>query len=276
MSRPARLWAVAAVAAGCDGLRVAPECPAPETVISGAGDDALTCADVLTVRDYSEVLALRPTTPADRRSIVFGLLDGYTADPIGTRAAVDRAGEVLSGLRSEVGAGAAEHRGSAAWSEVNGEGPLSANEKLRTVVVERLSVWFDDDEARLVLTEHDVEGWIRYASLCREAQGGGPLRVSMSDRVEVYRMLVDRYRAEPREGRLAILAVGAHWGGVRERWKAASYEQQQQWIARAPLPPPMSATSLGYIETLFNGDLGAHAAALHEVLGPMPLQRGSE
>jgi hypothetical protein len=63
-------------------------------------------------------------------------------------------------------------------------------------------------------------------------------------------------------------AVGGWWSQVRESWARASYDEQRAWIAAAPLPPPMTATSLGYAEAVFDGDVALHARVLAEKLGP--------
>ena len=72
-------------------------------------------------------------------------------------------------------------------------------------------------------------------------------------------------------GKIALTAVGPFWSDVRARWAADSYEEQQAWIRAAPLPPPMTATSIGYVEALTDGDVVAHVRALHERLGPLRL-----
>ncbi len=142
-----------------------------------------------------------------------------------------------------------------------------AQGRVRQVVAQ----WTADDEERLSLSEVDIEGWILYGSLCREAQGAPVLKLSVADRVHVYRQLQERFQAAPREEQVAMVSLGAFWEPVRGAWSMATYKQQQGWIAAAPLPPAMTATSLGYATTLYEGDLTRHATVLHHHLGPLPL-----
>jgi hypothetical protein len=79
---------------------------------------------------------------------------------------------------------------------------------------------------------------------------------------------MDRFSTGSRADKVAIAALGPIWGSVKERWQSASYDQQQAWIAAAPLPPPMTATSLGYADAIFAGDVARHVQVLNEVLGP--------
>jgi len=81
----------------------------------------------------------------------------------------------------------------------------------------------------------------------------------------------DRYDAGSREEKVALSAIGAFWPEVRKVWRAVPYERQQAWVAAAPLPPPMVATSKGYLSTLLEGNVAAHARVLHESLGPFHL-----
>ena len=109
------------------------------------------------------------------------------------------------------------------------------------------------------------------ASLCREVQGGTPLRISVADKVTTYRMVEEKFEATDTAQRLAMLSVGAFWGEVRRRWKGATYEEQQEWIQFAPLPPPMTATSLGYFEAVLETNAALMAESLHERLGPFEM-----
>jgi len=92
----------------------------------------------------------------------------------------------------------------------------------------------------------------------------------------VYRDLRVRFRqAEPAD-QIALVAIGPFWQGIAARWQAASYEQQQAWARAAPLPPPMTASSLVYAEAVFDLPLARSAATLHEHLGPLRLDGVSE
>ena len=84
-------------------------------------------------------------------------------------------------------------------------------------------------------------------------------------------MVQERFVDASRADRIALSAVGPYWPAARDAWAMATYERQQGWIATAPLPPPMTATSLGYIGALIEGDLDGLASTLHEHLGPLPL-----
>ena len=85
---------------------------------------------------------------------------------------------------------------------------------------------------------------------------------------------MDRFEAGSRDERLALVSLGPFWGQIQERWQAVPYERQQKWIAAAPLPPPMTATSLGYLQAVVEGSVVQHVASVHDVLGPFSLNRG--
>jgi hypothetical protein len=139
-------------------------------------------------------------------------------------------------------------------------------------VLERaLAPWSTDTEHKLLLTEMDIEGWIKYASLCREIQGGSPLTLSVADRVVLYRQIVSAFEGKSREEQLSVLSMGPIWPSMQERWPGVTYEIQQAWVEAAPLPGPMTATSLGYSGAVFDEDLRSHALALHSAMGRLPL-----
>ena len=172
-------------------------------------------------------------------------------------------------LTATSGLGGAEGRAAAVYAAWAGTSLIApARAELWGVQNRALAVWARHDGDRLALTEADIEGWIRYASLCREAQGGTVLRISVADRVTVYRMLVDRFSTGSRADRIGLAAIGGYWTQVRDAWGSASYSVQRGWIDRAPLPPPMTASSLGYAEAVSEGDVSAHARVLIEQLGP--------
>ncbi|MFT5454096.1 MAG: hypothetical protein ACI9K2_000572 [Myxococcota bacterium] len=236
------------------------------------GPEPLTCAAAEVPRHYLGLLAARPMTEGDRQVLLRHVRDRHTHDPAATQAWLARVSTAGSELETLWGLAGAERRATRVWEAIAGVGVISeADGDAWSVQSRALAVWARDDASKLAITEADVEGWITYASLCREVQGGGVLRLSVADRVTVYRILVERYDEADRRGRIAIAAMGPFWPAVQDGWAMAPYARQQAWIAAAPLPPPMTATSLGYVEALLGGDLSTHAAALHDLLGPLPV-----
>jgi hypothetical protein len=229
----------------------------------------LVCRDAGVARDWLERLAGRPLTAGDGPIVDRAIAEAFVADPGATRtwlAAMAARDAEIAALRDLAGA---EARSTAVYEAQAGRSFVDASRSaLWTVQKRALAVWAYDDADRLALTEADVEGWIRYASLCREAQGGIPLRISVADRVAVYRMLVDRFTHGTRADRVALSAVGGWWSQIHKAWAAASYDEQRAWISAAPLPPPMTASSLGYAEAVFQGDVAIHARVLAGTLGP--------
>jgi hypothetical protein len=252
--------------AGCGST---PTCTAGDVVLAQHEGSTLVCRDAGVAKDWIERLAGRPLTAGDGPVVDRAVADAFRADPAATRAwlaeMASRDAEIAA-LRDLAGA---EARATAVYEAHAGRSLVDAGRSaLWTVQKRALAVWAHGDNDRLALTEADVEGWIRYASLCREAQGGIPLRISVADRVAVYRMLVDRFATGTRADRIALSAVGGWWVQTDKAWAAASYDEQRGWIGAAPLPPPMTATSLGYAEAVFQGDVAAHARVLVESFGP--------
>ena len=124
------------------------------------------------------------------------------------------------------------------------------------------------EPARVALTEADVEAWINYASLCREVQGGTPLRISVAARVGVYRDIRTRFETATAAEQVAMASLGATWPQVERAWRLADYEGQQAWIAAAPLPGPMTGRSGDYARTIVQGDVTGHVQALEVHFGP--------
>src|SRR6185436_3303091 len=123
-----------------------------------------------------------------------------------------------------VGLDGAERRATRVWAAEHGEDLIrAADGDLWNVQQRAMSVWTKDDEEKIAMTESDLEAWIRYASLCREAQGGGVLRISVADRVTVYRSLIDRFDAGDRSVQLALVSFGAVWTQVTDAWHSASF-----------------------------------------------------
>lgn len=259
-----------ALLAGC-GARI--DCSDPEALAAEHLDQRLSCEEAGRGVAYLQLLAGRPLTDPQRDRILRAIVASFRKDPQGTRDWLEALR--VEGRAVEGGAGmeGAERRGTRVWRAVAGDG-FPEHADLRAARDEALAVWARDDEERLALTEMDIEGWIHYASLCREVQGGGPLRLSLSDRVQVYRMVRTAFEEGSREEQIALLAIGPYWGQIREGWQMASYERQQAWIAAAPLPPPMTATSLGYLEAVLRGDLPRHAEVLHRQIGPFTMVKG--
>lgn len=257
---------------GCD---TAPLCERGASDLAAVGGDALTCDEAAIVPRYVVRLAGRELAQGDRQVALIRVRDRFTADPAGTHDWIRRisaAGAEAERLTDMEGSRVRSH---AVWLAASGQGPITESEgTLWNLQSRSLSVWARDDEEQLALTESDIEGWIRYVSLCREAQGDEPLRLSIADRVTVYQMAVDAWNAAEEPQHVAMASMGAYWPEVRHRWAAASYEAQQAWIAAAPLPPRMTSSSLGYTEAILRGDLTAHASALQRQLGPFTLGFG--
>ena len=93
--------------------------------------------------------------------------------------------------------------------------------------------------------------------------------MSIGDRGVVYQALVKRFREGTFQDRTAMLAVGAGFWALKGDWTAASYDRQREFAVGAPLPPPMTGTSVEYALAIVAGDLPAHAANLHATLGPL-------
>ena len=259
------LWLVAGIV-GCSATPSL-ECVGGEGTLVAA-EHVLTCAASADLGRYARVLSGRAPDPDH---ITEALAAAFVDDPAGTLHQVSSTRAELLAFEAAQGLVAAELRSTRAWELTHGAGPLTG--RAGAAVIGGMSVWEADDAERLVLTEADIEGWIRYASLCREVQGGKPLRLSIVNRVPVYAQARERFIAADRGGKVAMTAIGPFWGTVETAWQSAAYEDQQRWAKRAPLPPPMNASAMGYLETLLAGDLTQHAEVLHQAFGPMPLDQ---
>lgn len=219
--------------------------------------------------DWIQLLAGRALTQGDVPVVHRAVADAWKADQTRTGPWLAEIGAARTALAARTDLAGAEARAAAVYAAAKVGSPIGPDHaELASVQKRALAVWTHHDGDRLALTEADFEGWIRYASLCREAQGASALRISVADRVAVYAMLTDRFSTATREERIAMSAIGGYWPQIREAWKRAPYDEQRSWIAAAPLPPPMTATSLGYVEALFRGDVAAHARIVIEHLGP--------
>ncbi len=266
---------IAPLLGGSLGCSSSVSCDRPDQVLSTTAGRSLTCGEARAAIDYVGLLAGRPMSRGDRRIALRALKDRFEDDPEATEAWLGEVDGKRRSLARMSGLVGAEARAKAVHLAHEGQGPIrSSHEALFGAQKRTLQVWSSDEDEDLALSEADIEGWIRYASLCREAQQGGPLRVSVADRVTVYRMLRERFERGSREEKIALTSMGAFWPRVAEAWAAAPYDTQQEWIGNAPLPGPMTATSLGYAEAIFDGDILAHARVLGDVLGPFTVGPG--
>ena len=266
------MWFIALLA--CSSSPVNP-CKDDADVLVQDDTEALTCAQAKIPTRYIRVLSGRPLPGGSTATGIATTKQRFLADPVGTR-------EWLAGLRSTArqieltpGLKGAELRSSAVWTAISDSGPIGTKDKaLWNILEPALSVYARDDKEKLALTEIDMEGWVMYASLCHEAQGDGVLTVSIAQRVNIYQMQKDRFEAANRDEMVAMSSLGVVWNQVRDKWQAASYEKQQAWMADAPRPARTRGTSLGYLETVIEGDLPGHAAALHDHFGPLHFRDG--
>lgn len=250
------------------GCSQPPACAAPEDVLATQGDRELVCVDAGKVYRYIDLLAGRMPTPREKTKMLSSVQSRWNDDPEGTSTWLAEVGEVVKTLEGQKGISGAEMRSKLVFQAMEGKGLITQDDELWEIQKFRISVWARDSDEELALTEADIEGWIFYASLCREVQGGGALRLSVSDRQQLYNTLKDRWTSGSRADLTALVAVGPYWSQARRGWRNASYEKQQAWIAEAPLPPPMTATSLGYADAIYTGDLSRHVAVLHDKIGP--------
>jgi hypothetical protein len=260
---------------GMFGCGAPPRCETADAPLASVGAEVLRCDEARVAPRYVVRLSGRALQAGDEEIALEAVRDRFLGDPDGTRAWLTQLAAAGARLEGPLGLEGAAARSHAVWEAAQGTGAIDAGDgALWNLQGRTLSVWVRDDEEQLALTESDIEGLIRYASLCREAQGAEPLRVSIGDRTALYQMAVDAFRGGERSQQVAMTAFGVYWPEVRARWDEASYEDQQAWLAAAPLPPPMSATSLGYAEAVLTGDWRAHAVSLHQAIGPLSLGWG--
>lgn len=241
------------------------------------GPDPLACADAAVVQHLVERIAGRPLAANPRDSVYRDVASAFRADASGTRARIDDARDGVAVLSGLSGLDGARRRAGMEYEALHGDGLLAGwPPDVRTATAAAVSEWARSDEERVVLAESDIEGFLRYASLCREVQAGGALRLSISDRSVVYTALVKRFTEGTPDDRTAILAIGSGFWAAKGAWTDASYDVQQEFAHGAPLPPPMNATSVAYTLAIAAGDLPAHAANLHATLGPLSIQPAPE
>ncbi len=247
-------------------------CATPSEVLVAGDADALSCADIDTVVGWVELLASRSIGEREVELVRNDWTRRYTRDSTATRSAVTELSSQTASLLALRGFEGSEARADFVWSSAGGETRLGDADSTSVDVLQRaLAPWSTDTDHKLILTEMDIEGWIKYASLCREIQGGSPLTLSVADRVVLYSQIVAAFEGKSREEQLSVLSMGPVWPSMQERWPGVTYEIQQVWVEAAPLPGPMTATSLGYSSAVFDEDLRSHAVALHNAMGSLPL-----
>lgn len=240
------------------------------TITTSAGTLACTRAKIPT--RYLRVLSGRPLPNGATATGIDAVVERYGSDPKGTDAWLDALEASARAIEQAPGLEGSELRAAAIYRETTSEG-LLAN-KLGTLPASALSVRARDEDEKLALTEHDIETWILYASLCHEVQSSGVLRLSVAQKVDLYEMVRQRFEHGDRTEMVALAAFGPTWETVVDRWKAASYDQQQAWIRQAPLPPPMDASHLAYVEAVIEGDVVNAARSIHQSFGPLHFRDG--
>ncbi len=271
VARVAGLVVGLGVLAGCAGEE---RCARAEAPLIEGGE--LTCAEAEGAVRYGEALSARRLTPGQRRALLEELASRDEAEVSARLAAAEA---FLASLREGPPSATARARAQEAWAATS-EGELGASAVfppaawpgVASAIGSSVAVWARDDERQLVLTEMDVEGVLRLVSLCREVQGGTPIRLSIADRVAVYKRVVTRFEAGDTATREALVSVGPFWQAIRDAWKGAGYDVQQGWIQSAPLPPPMTGNSADYVDAVLAQDVARLVGSLHVALGSFPLR----
>lgn len=233
----------------------------------------LSCAEAWAAEDWVERLAARPLDGVARQRLLGALRTRASSDPASVREALASAKAEDEAMRgAPAGLDAARVRAHANYVAHRGGGPFPTEDwpVVSSVRDGLVAVWAVDEGDEIALTEMDVEGWIRFASLCREVQGGTPLKLSIADRVPAYRAVTQRFEAGPTADRMGIVSLGGGWMWLARTWQTASFERQQAWMGTAPLPGPMTTNSLGYLQAITAGSPAAHATAVEIALGPVP------
>lgn len=257
---------------GCSyGDRVT--CESDEQVMAEAEGQSLTCAEAEPAIRYIELLSARPIG-RQRALALAGVRDVFEADPVAGQLWLESLEAGRMELVEHTGFAGAEARAHAVWKHVNDQGLIREDQsRMRAAADTALAVWNTHDDDELALTEADIEAWIRYGSLCRQMQGAGVLRISVADRVSIYNTIAERWKYGTKLDRVALASLGPYWPHAKDNFDAASYEKQQAWAKAAPLPPPMTATSLGYLQAILEGDLPGHASSIHGKLGPLRMAK---
>jgi hypothetical protein len=247
------------------------DCVDGEQVLAQSDGTELRCEQLEPVLDLIDLIAGRPMDRARRGKVLGGARANWQAAPAASAQwllDVQRIREEFDVLR---GREAAKRRMALLHEWRSGSGVFGEESIVSSVLWKHVVIWGEDPTDQTMLTEMDVEGWLFFASLCREAQGGSPLRISIADRLTAYRMIEERYQGSSTRERQALVGIGPFWGPIRRTWKRATYEEQQSWIQIAPLPPPMTGTSLAYLEAVLEGPIVDLVETLHVQLGPLAL-----
>lgn len=232
---------------------------------SQSGD--LSCEDLTVVVDFVQLLSGRSLTNVERQRLLQSYRDSYLSHEVDVARHLQQTAEQFAAVRALEGELAAVKRAELLYQHLS----TDTENPGRSMLKKKAAVWISDDAMSVSVSETDIEGWISYGSLCREAQGAGPMVLSVADRARAYQVWIERFSAANISEKRALLTVGAHWSTVRKRWQSATYEEQQLWIEKAPLPPPMTASSLGYFEAVLNQNLERHALVLDRVFSPLKL-----
>ncbi len=244
-----------------------PRCPTDDTLFVGS----LRCDRAKTPARLLRLLSGRPLPSGSTDRILGDVERLFLAAPEEEAATLARLARLGADLERSTGLDGTTLRSRAIVEAVGPDGWATRGEQMSAIARSQLAVRALDPTTGLALTEVDIEGWITFASLAHEIRGAGPITVSIANRAAIYAMAMERFhQAEPEEQR-ALVALGIVWPKVVERWKAAPYAQQQRFIRRAVLPPLQGHTSLAWVEAVLEGDVVTNAAALHEVLGPLPI-----
>lgn len=255
-------------------------CSSSSSTGPSCSDDAsafvgtLTCADAKAPARYVRLLAGKPLAPGSLSTSIAFVRERHQQAPEATETWVRAIVDEARALEQATGLAAAEMRSTAIWRLVREQGPITkAHAELWNLQDTTLSIWSTDDEEQLALTETDIEGWIRFASLGHEVQGQRPITLSIANKADVYRTTAARFQQGDRAEQLALTSLGVVWPEVTKRWKAAPYAKQQRVIRGGVWPRP-TGTGLGYVQAVIEGDLVTNAHVIHDVLGPLHFRDG--
>lgn len=259
-----------AMLAACGGV-TSYDCSDPEKVLASVEGEQMACSDVERVLDYRRWLTQGRVNGAESTELTSSLVRWFEREP--KRAGVwwSELSQVLLTRQTSTGLDGALVHASALYEANKGTGLWErADDNVRSKTRDALLIWAVDHTTQRALTEPAIEAWIRYISLCRQVQGGGSLNLSVSDRAKIYGVFKERFlNGDPSE-REAAVGFGPYWPEMETAWQSARYSKQQQWIGEAPLPPPVTSTSLGYVEWfLDHGRLKEHVTTFHRILGPL-------
>ncbi len=278
-ARAARLAALflltGCAARGLAGCGKPPPCATPDETVQ-VGEQAVTCASLEPVARHVSDLAARPLTKAERQRLAEALVQDAHGDPAAVHAVVGASEAAVDAALSQDALTRAKARATTIYGLSAGQGPFATDSALARAARRIVAPWVTSADDALALSEQDVEGWIRYASLSREIQGAPPLSLSVADRVGVYRTVSARFEAGPTEVRVAMAWLGQRWPDIADRWQALSYTGQRAFIDAAPFPAPMTGTSGDYVAAVMAEDPRLIVAALRaHVLPPSELQAPS-